>query len=230
VLRLPDAQAILGLWERAERDHPIDRALSILAAFTCESSAALATLPVHRRDALLLSSRVAAFGPMLEGVASCAACACPIEVSLDLSAVRATPDDDDGCIDVEGETIQFRVPNSHDLAAVAHCADLETAERTLLERCTSGAALDATTTQAIDTEIARLCAASSLDLYISCPQCQTQFVVPVDVGEFFWEEIASYARGLIEDVDALASRYGWSERDILALPERRRRRYLDHVR
>jgi hypothetical protein len=55
-------------------------------------------------------------------------------------------------------------------------------------------------------------------------------VVPVDVGEFFWEEIASYARGLIEDVDALASRYGWSERDILALPERRRRRYLDHVR
>ena len=48
-----------------------------------------------------------------------------------------------------------------------------------------------------------------------------------DIATVLWTELAGLARSLIEEVDALASAYGWSEREILALSGRRRRAYLE---
>ena len=104
--------------------------------------------------------------------------------------------------------------------------DVAKAEKTLLERCQLEGPANEATARAIDGEIEKACDASSLELRMSCPQCQHGFVVPVDIGGFFWQEIASYAVRLLDEVDALALRYGWSEAEILAMPDRRRRRYL----
>jgi hypothetical protein len=46
------------------------------------------------------------------------------------------------------------------------------------------------------------------------------------VVAFFWEEIDVWAERTLSDVHRLASAYGWSESDILALGPRRRQRYL----
>jgi hypothetical protein len=229
-----EAEAVLSLWERAEREHPIDRALSILSTFTALKRDILVALPIHRRDALLLSSRVAAFGSRLDGVAACAACGCKIDVSFDLPDVSAMVLHDEGLIEVDSRPVRVRVPNSNDLAAVAHLRDPAAAERLLVARCqpdatVDGAVIDGAAAQAIEQELERLCDATWLELKVACPECVATFIVPVDIGPFFWTEIAAYAAGLIEDVHILAAHYGWSESAILALPERRRRRYLERL-
>ncbi len=229
MLRMPDAQTVLGLWERAEREHPIDRALSILSVFTCQARSTLARLPIHRLDSLLLASRVLAFGTRLEGVAICPACGCKIDASVDLSPLAPIPTEDGGTIDVGDQAVSFRIPDSRDLAEAVLVADLGSAESILLERCQLTGPASATAAQAIDAEIERLCDAASLELRMACPQCQNEFVASVDIGHFFWEELVSYAGRLIEDVDVLAARYGWAEADILAMPERRRLRYLERL-
>jgi hypothetical protein len=230
MIRMLDAQAILGLYERAERENPVDRALSILAAFTSEERATLAALAVNQRDSLLLASRIAAFGAALDGVATCPACGCKSDASLSLPESPSVPTETEGVVQLGDRTASFRLPNSYDLADAARASDLASAERILLERCQLSGELEQPGWQAIDAEISRLCDSSTLELRITCTQCDTEFVTGIDVLRFFWDEFVSYADGLIEDVDALAARYGWAEADILAMTEWRRRRYLEQFR
>jgi hypothetical protein len=49
----------------------------------------------------------------------------------------------------------------------------------------------------------------------------------MDVAAFVWAEIESEARRLLLEVDVLARRYGWSERDILDMSPIRRYQYLE---
>jgi hypothetical protein len=227
MIRMPDAQEILGLYERAECENPVDRALSILAAFTSEARVTLAALPVNQRDALLLASRIAAFGAALEGVATCPACGCKNDASLTLPEGLNVPIETEGVVQLGDRTASFRLPNSYDLADAARAPDLASAERILLERCQLSGELEQAGWQAIDAEITRLCDSSTLELRLTCTQCHGEFVTGVDILRFFWDEFVAYADGLIEDVDALAARYGWTEADILAMAEWRRRRYLE---
>lgn len=227
MIRMPDAQAILGLYERAERENPVDRALTILAAFTSEERADLAALPINQRNALLLASRATAFGAALGGVATCPACGCKSDASLNLPKGLSVPVETEGVVQAGDGTATFRLPNSYDLVEAARAPDLVSAEQILLERCLLSGELDEAGWQAIDAEISRLCNSSTLDLRIACTQCHNEFVTDIDILRFFWDEFVSYADSLLEDVDALAARYGWAEADILAMPEWRRRRYLE---
>jgi hypothetical protein len=238
---MPNARTLLALWDEAEREHPIDVALSMLTAFTGEPRGKLASLPIHRRDALLLASRIAAFGNVLEGVATCQACGGKIDASLNLASPPAisaeeggpgTADVDPGTADVSsvevcGRMVSFRVPNSLDLAEAARASGPSEAEKILLARCQLSGVADDAAALAINEEIERLCDSASLELQMDCPHCQRDVVVPVDIALFFWQELVSLAASLIDEVDALALRYGWAEADILAMPERRRRRYLE---
>jgi hypothetical protein len=44
-----------------------------------------------------------------------------------------------------------------------------------------------------------------------------------------WEEIASRAQRLMDDVHVLAQGYGWTEPEVLALSDARRTAYLERV-
>ena len=61
----------------------------------------------------------------------------------------------------------------------------------------------------------------------TCLGCGHPWQPLFDIATLLWTELTNLARSLIEEVDALASAYGWSERDILALGGRRRRAYLE---
>jgi hypothetical protein len=226
---MPDAQTVLGLWERCEREHPIDRTLSLLAAFTSQPRSQLAALPVHRRDALLLNSRVAAFGKTLDGVAICQACGCRIEVAFELPDVSGVVFADQGEVVTDRGGVTFRVPDSRDLAAAARTGDSAVGAELLLDRCRLDGPANPAANRAVDEELARLCDATSLELKLTCPECADAFVAPVDIGRFFWKELSVYAERLIDDVHVLAAHYGWAEADILAMSERRRRRYLERL-
>lgn len=226
---LPNAQTLLGLWERGEREHPVDRMLSILAAFTRLSRSQLAALPIHRRDALLLASRIAAFGNALDGVTTCQACGCRVEVAFELPDLAAVAFEDRGTIDTAGGAVTFRVPDSRDLAAALQSADAAAGLDLLADRCRLSGPADAAARSAMTGAIERLCDAASLELKLACPECRNEFVVPVDIGRFVWDELSAAAEQLIDDVSLLAARFGWAEADILAMPERRRSRYLERL-
>jgi hypothetical protein len=49
------------------------------------------------------------------------------------------------------------------------------------------------------------------------------------VVSFFWMEVESWAYRILRQVHALASAYGWSEGDILAMSPWRRQFYLEMV-
>ena len=68
--------------------------------------------------------------------------------------------------------------------------------------------------------------ALGFDLAMNCPDCHAEFAERFDPGAFFWAEITTMARRLLQDVIRLARAFGWSEHDILAMPAPRRALYL----
>ena len=78
----PGAEAIVQIWERGRREHPVDRALTILAVLSRRPRRELAEISVERRDSLLLEWRSRLFGDSLAGYAACPQCGCGVDVSL----------------------------------------------------------------------------------------------------------------------------------------------------
>jgi hypothetical protein len=225
MLAMPSPAAVLELWETGEREHVVDRALTLLEAFTGEPRASIASLGVHRRDALLAESRVLAFGPLLQGVARCSHCGNDVEVEFRLQPPRNDLPES-GSLTINGDHVTFRAPNSYDLAAVAVAPDPAAAVALLRSRCIDGALRD-DGFEAVDKALEELCAPATIELAALCPACHARFDPLVDIGAILWRELAAYARRLLDDVDALATKYGWSEPQILALSDVRRQRYIE---
>ncbi|MEA2488926.1 MAG: hypothetical protein QOH21_718 [Acidobacteriota bacterium] len=68
-----------------------------------------------------------------------------------------------------------------------------------------------------------------LRLAVTCPDCGAAWDVAFDPGAYLWHEVDAAAIRVLREVDALASAYGWSEEQILALSPRRRAVYLRMV-
>jgi hypothetical protein len=60
----------------------------------------------------------------------------------------------------------------------------------------------------------------------ACPACGLPLELPVDIEAALLTAAHTAQDRLLEDVVALADAFRWSEQEILALPARRRRRYL----
>jgi hypothetical protein len=64
---------------------------------------------------------------------------------------------------------------------------------------------------------------------MDCPACGHQWRALFDVAAFLWREIDAWAKRSLNEVHALASAYGWSQRDILSMSASRRRRYVSMI-
>ncbi|MFK4188028.1 hypothetical protein ACI2L4_29115, partial [Streptomyces sparsogenes] len=69
--------------------------------------------------------------------------------------------------------------------------------------------------------------AAEVTLRIACPECGEATPAELDIASYLWTELDSWARDLLLDVHLLATAYGWSEPEILALSPLRRRYYLE---
>ena len=64
---------------------------------------------------------------------------------------------------------------------------------------------------------------ADIHLALNCPSCEHKWEAPFDIVAFLWREISAAARRLLREVHTLASAYGWTETEILALSPARRR-------
>jgi hypothetical protein len=230
------AAAIVEIWERGLYQHPVDRALTVLCVLTGRSHRELAELPVEQRDSQLLEWRGRIFGGPLSGYATCPRCGCDVDVSVSVAGLGATVEHEERFpVETGGKTLRVRMPTSLDLAAAAQCDTVQTARRELARRCAQGEddgdldddGLADEDVAAIEAELGRRAGTSGALIELVCPDCGHGWELGLDVAAFLWREIEIVATRLLRNVDVLARRYGWTERDIFALSPARRNFYLE---
>jgi uncharacterized protein (UPF0212 family) len=225
-MRALSTTEILSVWERGCGQSPVQRALTILAAANPESSIeSLAGLSVGQRDARLVKLRELTFGPHFTGLANCPACDEKIELAFDAPAILPAEEMEAPAeieLHVEGRALRFRLPTSADLLEVNNGEEL-------VSRCLLSGEnhYSENTIRAIGEEMSAADPMADVRLALSCASCGNQWEAAFDIVAFFWREIASAARGVMREVHMLASAYGWSESEILALSQARRRSYLE---
>jgi len=234
----PSASAMLGAWERGLDQGPVERALTLLALGCPEStSEGLAELSIGERDRRLLALREAMFGPRLTGLITCAACGESLELDFAASELCAAPKPDAAGLTVYGEdyAVELRLPDSRDLTACA-TADPAEAGSVLLRRCVVSARCrgEPVATQELPPALVAAAARrlseadpqADMRFALACAGCGHRWHAPFDIVPFLWTELAAWAGRLLQEVHTLASAYGWTERDILALAQARRWQYL----
>lgn len=238
-MRIPSDSELIALWERGAREHPVDRALTILSGCSDESRNELAMLDIGRRDARLLEIYERFFGCALDAFAECPVCAEPLEYRMATSDLVAsvTTDDELLSFEVGATAVRLRLPDSRDLRVIRGCADLTAATRLLVERCVLEAVVDempalpATLPAEVIDEIAERLAAANpqaeMLIDLTCPACSHTWQVVFDIESFLWAKISVTVRRLLQQVHTLASAYGWSERSILAMSQTRRQLYME---
>jgi hypothetical protein len=70
---------------------------------------------------------------------------------------------------------------------------------------------------------------AEIALELACPDCAATWSAPFDIVRFLWSEVDAWAARTLDEVHVLASRYGWSEGEILALSPQRRQHYRDLI-
>jgi hypothetical protein len=240
-MRALSARDLLLLWEQAERQRPQERALALLAAASPElTDGELAALSLGRRDACLLSLYRQTFGPALDLVADCPACREPLELALDLDALKLDSEAlGEELLEIQegGLRLLARPPTAADLAAVSSLAGVAEARRQLAERCVVTAERDGepllpVTLSELEIDLlSRALAAADPQaevlLDLSCPACGHAWQALLDAAACLWHEVDAAARRLLREVHGLARGYGWREADVLALSARRRHLYLE---
>jgi|SRR6187402_1952293 len=227
---------MLQLWERGQTLHPIDQGLFALALSDPGSSLestldAVADLSLGARNRALAELRNLNFGPRINGRVACPRCSENLEFELDCMDLISGSGDTVASVEIEGNS--YRLPTSRDVALAVRQQDLDAASRTLVERC----ALTDSTRDISDEQIDRIgeqmAAADPLAeprLSFQCALCNYAWDELLDLASFLWAEVDARVRRLLVEVHTLASAYGWSESQILALSAHRRALYLEIVR
>jgi hypothetical protein len=210
-VRAPGAAELLEAWGQSSALGPVGREDALLRLVVPEEDAE--ALPAGERAARLLELRELLFGRELEGTAACPECGEAVEYSLDgaqLPLAEKQPELEHA----------LRAPTGADLALAALAPDVEAARALLVERCI-GPGLSP---EAVADAVERLAAADPLgdaELALACPECRFEWSVRLDIGAWLWSELESWSRRTVLDVHALASAYGWTEAEVLALGLRR---------
>jgi hypothetical protein len=123
--------------------------------------------------------------------------------------------------------VLFRLPTVIDQISVAGHPD---AEWELARRCIRPGNIPSRLRRPVEAAMKALAPSLSGDLVALCPECGSQMTVYFDARRFCLQELRNRAAFVYEDIDVLAWRYRWSEREILALPNSRRTSYAELAR
>ncbi len=237
---MPDSlhASLLQLWDDGALASPGERGLFLLRlAAPALSEEARGELTVGQRDAALLDLHERLFGGVAGAVGDCTACGEPIEFDVTLRDIRvapAAPVPEMFHLAWSGRDIAYRLPRARDLARLgaAGAIALPRAARALARSCVAvwddamGEEGEAAVEAAIAACVRHHDPQALVTVAFACPACGAAGSAPFDIVTFLWRRIDAYLRGLLREVHVIASHYGWSEHDIVALSPWRRRHYL----
>lgn len=239
------AQGVLQTWEHAQREHPLQRSLALLRTAWPEVAAGeWGAMPIGARDAWLFRLQEALFGPELDTLVPCPSCSEPLQTRFSTADLQ-TPAADTGnsgdavaSLRCDGYELDYRLPCSDDLLVLAETPDepVDVAARRLLERCVlvarhagEPAALDALppgVVHRLQAAMAQGDPGADTCVALACPACGHGFERRFDIGAYLWDELDDWAQRTLAEVHLLASAYGWSEPQVLALSAARRGHYI----
>ena len=189
-------------------------------------------LPLRDRDRLLAEVYRYHFRDTVELVATCAACEEPFDLRFSLAALtrqldaarpaQAAPDDD-GVYTLD-DGLRFRLPTARDQREVWGL-EPDDAAVALARRCV----IDPDETfsvEAAEQAIEQAGAVLDQDLPATCPHCGRDQVVRFDIQDHLLAALEHERAFLVREVHCVASAYGWSLGEILALPRADRRDYV----
>jgi hypothetical protein len=238
------AQTLLQAWEHLHGKHPVRRSLALLRAAWPEVEAQQwGAMPIGVCDDWLLRLHESLFGTELDTLVGCPACSEPLQLSFSTTDLRPTAVHEDtaaapSALSCDGYELGYRLPNSNDLLEVIEGGAQTPAGAVaqLLERCVLDARRDSTliaVNELPPAVIDRLQQAMALrdpgaDMRVAlvCPACSHRFDRRFDIGAYLWEELDDWAQRTLAEVHTLASAYGWSEPQVLALSASRRQQYI----
>ncbi len=236
---LADPATLLASWDSAAAAPPLARGAVVLqAAGLCPEQGAL-DLPLGELGRLAAHCLSATFGDSMECVLTCPACGCSMELDLpiELTADRdgSPPGSARSGAELGDAEFTIRAPSTRDLLAATGQADVR---GVLVRLCASGPEGDPVEVDQLSTEqrrrledgLERLAGTALPALNTTCPDCGADVEGVVDPADLLWTQVDRTAPALLRDVAALAAAFGWTERDILAMPASRRSAYLELAR
>jgi hypothetical protein len=230
--RTPDSASLLDAWEVALCEPEASRAPSLLLSLGwIEGPDALASSTIGETDCLLCSLQQTLFGPTLDCVVACPSCGEMLEFTVSTTDIvppaAATADE---CVSLRDGLLECRPPVNADVAElVDHGSAVDS--RQMLRVCllSDGAALEGLTDEDCDRaldELAQADPGSSMEIALSC-FCGHRWTDEFDIRTYLFADLTDWATRALREVHVLASRYGWSESEILRMSPWRKRIYLD---
>lgn len=226
----------LTAWERGVREGTLDRAVTLLASATGLSRDQAESADVGSRDAVLVDVLSRHTGGVVQASVRCAGCGERLDVPLDLTAFPRTPWREPGAlleVEVSGTGVRFRLPSTGDLRLLGG-RDAVAGRRLLLARCVqaeagSGEDLDEETAAAVEAAMEEAAPGGAVTVHTGCPDCGAETAAALDIPALLWAEVQTQAVALLRQVHVLATAYGWTEPEVLALSPARRAAYLELV-
>jgi hypothetical protein len=221
----PTADDVLNHWSGLN-GAPADRLGRFLTAVLGTSVAQSDTLGGRNIRLMVLHNTL--IGRGIDARVTCGACGTPNEFEVPAATIALMqPPHPDAQVSlvIGGQTLAFRVPRYGDLAMIGGDPRLRIAAACLLNK--------EPIPDLSDDDLSQLAAgwetldpAGSITVTLCCVGCQSVFDAAVDPAVFVARELDLFSDALLRDIDCIASHYGWPEAAILALPPRRRLRYV----
>lgn len=238
---LDDTEALLTLWEGALGQPASARTDALLQA-SFANIEPVRTLGERNARLLALHSRL--FGSEIELLSHCPACDTVAQFSGNCDALAAQmgpgpADTPTHRLQAEGHVVEFRMPDSADIAIASRVEGNEDFVQLLLDRCVLACTHEGTDVpvrqlpepvlDALSQQMETLDPGAGVSFALDCPQCSRHWQAPLDVGEMLWQKVRAAAERVLLDIDILAQAYGWTEREVLRLSPLRRAAYLQMV-
>ncbi len=221
---------LLNLWERAYGLSPARRAIDIVrAGYPHYSWTDVASWPIGFRDRHIARLRATHFGLTVPSVTTCPGCQAPVEFEVSLEQcfqLHATGFDTPQLPALPESVLSVRPLTTADV--LEH---LESArdDAGLVRRCLTmpdGTTLPYDDLHSLAGRLEALDPEARIEFALQCPACGREWSSLFDIVSVFWIELNTWARRMMQEIHQLATRYGWSEEDILRLSPWRRAIYL----
>ena len=229
----PSPAELLNLWERAYSLSPARRAIEIVrAGYPNSTWSEIAHWPIGFRDRHVARMRVALLGPQVPSLANCPGCQTPVEFDVQLHQCFRLQSTEFDRVDLS--TLPKAASALRPMTTADVIEHLESAfnEEDLIRRfldLRNDAQLPDIELPQLATQLEELDPEARIDFSLQCPDCGREWSSLFDIVAVFWAELNAWARRMMSEIHQLATRYGWSEGEILRITPWRRAIYLSMV-